>query len=296
VKTIRDHRYHVIFVGIVLSGLILFAPPLISLCRLVLAQDSYSHIAVIPFASLFFIWSDRKVIFTAAKGSALRGVAVGLAGLALYDLAYLLPGQFENQAGSNDYLTLTTAGAVAWVIGSFIFSYGPSAFKRARFSMLLLVLAIPIPVFILHDILKALQAASAETADIIFQMLPVTYRREGLIFQFPNVAIEVAEQCSGIRSSLALFVGSVIAGKVFLKRGIHRAALTLSILPITILKNALRIITITLLANYVDLKFITHHWIHSSGGILFLAVAIAMSVPVVWLLHRREAGRERVTG
>jgi len=46
--------------------------------------------------------------------------------------------------------------------------------------------------------------------------------------------------------------------------------LALAIFPITVVKNAFRIVTITLLANYVDMRFLTHHWIHSSGGELFL--------------------------
>ena len=36
------------------------------------------------------------------------------------------------------------------------------------------------------------------------------------------------------------------------------------------------------------MKFLTNHWIHSSGGIPFFAAAMAMFIPMVWLLRRRE--------
>jgi exosortase len=294
VKTIRTYHSHLIFSALLITGGGIFCQPLISLGGLIFSNDSYSHIVLIPLASLFFIWSDRKAIFSETKRDPLPGAALGLAGLALYALAYLLRDRlgspaFRNQDVSNDYLTLCMAGAVCWVVGSFLFAYGVDAFRRARFAMFFLYFAVPIPMFVLNGVVQALQVASAEAANIVFRMLPVSYHRQGMVFQFPNLAVEVAEECSGIRSSMALLVLSVITGRLFLQKGVHRAILAFSIFPITVFKNALRITTITLLANYVDMKFLTNHWIHSSGGIPFFAAAMAMFIPIVWLLRRGEA-------
>lgn len=292
ISTKQSH--HIVLAALLIAGAVVFHSPLISLSRLIFGNDSYSHIALIPFASLFFIWVQRREIFYSVKSSHLPGAIACMAGLTFYALGYVLRDHlnspaFRNQDVSNDYLSLCMAGAVCWVIGAFLFAYGVEAFRRARFALLFLFFAVPIPMFLLNGIIKALQVASAEAANFVFQVLPVSYHRDGLlVFQFPNVAVEVAEQCSGIRSSLALFILSVITGKLFLKRGLNRAVLALSIFPITVFKNALRITTITLLANYVDMKFLTNHWIHSSGGIPFFAAAMAMFVPVVWLLRKGE--------
>jgi exosortase len=295
VKTIDTRRInHIVFAALLISGAVVFHSPLILLSRLIFGNDSYSHILLIPFSSLFFIWARRKAIFSSVKTSPLPGAILCLTALTLYVLAYLLRDQldspaFRNQDVSNDYLSLCMAGAVCWLIGSFLLGYGAEAFRRARFALLFLFFAVPVPMFLLNGVIKALQVASAEAANLVFQILPVSYHRDGLlVFQFPNVAVEVAEQCSGVRSSLALFILSVITGKLFLKRGLNRAILAFSILPITVFKNALRITTITLLANYVDMKFLTNHWIHSSGGIPFFAAAMAMFIPIVWLLRKGE--------
>jgi exosortase len=287
------HKNHLAFAALLIAGGAIFSPPLISLCRLILSNDSYSHIPLIPCAALFFTWVQRRVVFATLQPKPVPGGAVALAGLGLYALAYLLRDRldspaFRDQDVSNDFLSLCMAGAVAWVIGSFVCAYGTEAFRRARFSLLFLFFSVPIPMFLLNGVIRALQVASAEAANFVFQALPVTYHRNGLIFQFPNVAVEVAEQCSGIRSSLSLFMLSLIAGKLFLEKGWHRAVLALSIFPITIFKNALRITTITLLANYVDMKFLTNHWIHTSGGIPFFAAAMALFIPIVWVLKRQE--------
>ena len=157
----------------------------------------------------------------------------------------------------NDYLTLCMAGAVAWVIGSFIAVYGLHAFKKARFALLFLVFTIPFPVFFLNGVVTTLQFASAEAADIVFRLTGASYHRSDLVFEFPNVAVRVAEECSGIRSSLSLFILSIITGYLFLRTFSRRVILAIAIFPITVVKNAFRIVTITLLANYVDMRFLT---------------------------------------
>jgi exosortase/archaeosortase family protein len=64
--------------------------------------------------------------------------------------------------------------------------------------------------------------------------------------------------------------------------------LVLAIFPVTIFKNSLRIVTISLLAAYVDPVFLTNHWIHSAGGKPFFIFALLFMAPVLWSLRRSE--------
>jgi exosortase len=183
------------------------------------------------------------------------------------------------------------AGFVAWAIGSFIAVYGRQAAKKAMFPLGFLAFMIPIPSFLLNLIVTSLQHASAEAANLVFMLSGAPYVRSGLVFEFSNVAVRVAEECSGIRSSMAFFILSVITGYMFLQTVSRRVVLALAIFPITVVKNAFRIVTITLLANYVDMRFLSNHWIHTSGGIPFFAVGLAMFIPLVWLLRKTEMRR-----
>jgi exosortase len=286
-------KSYICFTGLLLLGAVVYFTPISELAKLVFQNQTYSHIPLIPMVSLFLLALQRKTILAAGSARPALGAALGAAGLAIYGLATLLRGYLEGQAFRiqdvpNDYLSLCMAGVVAWVCGSFIAVYGTSAFRQARFALLFLIFTIPIPVFLLDGIVLALQLSSVEVSDIVFRLAGVSYHRTGLVFEFPNVAVEVAEQCSGIRSSLSLFILSVITGYLFLKTVSRRVFLSLAIFPITVVKNAFRIVTITLLANFVDMRFLTNHWIHSGGGIPFFAVALAMFVPLVWLLKRTE--------
>jgi exosortase len=109
-----------------------------------------------------------------------------------------------------------------------------------------------------------------------------------MVFQLPEVTIQVAEQCSGIRSSLALIVATTAAGYVFLESGWRRLLLVLAIIPITIFKNALRITTLTLLAAYVDVSWLTDSWLHKAGGKPFFFIALLLWSPILWVLWRSE--------
>ena len=69
------------------------------------------------------------------------------------------------------------------------------------------------------------------------------------------------------------------------------------ILPITVLKNAVRIVTLSLLAIHVDRSFLTGS-LHHDGGIVFFVLALAMMTPVFVVMYRSESsqrGRRRRT-
>lgn len=299
-KQMRELRSHMCFAGLLAIGLVVYHFPIGALGSLVFKNETYSHIALIPVVTLFLLATQRKTILVAVDQRPGIGFAVCAGGLLLYAIASALWRQLPSPASRtqhvpNDYLTLCMAGAVAWVIGSFIISYGTAAFRKARFALLFLLFAIPIPTFLLARIVTSLQFASAQASDIVFSVTGAPYHRVGLIFEFPNVSVQVAEQCSGIRSSLSLFILSIITGFLFLRTLSRRVILALAIFPITVVKNAFRIATVTLLANYVDMRFLTNHWIHQSGGIPFFAVALTMFVPLVLLLRKSE-GRSKTLG
>lgn len=290
-----EMRVHLYFVGLTLVGMMLFLSPLGELWELVFQDETYSHIVLIPAMSLVLLAVRGKSIMreAAAGGKPVMGVVLCGGGLCLYGAAVLLREQlgrqtFLNHDVPNDYLSLCMTAAVAWIIGSFIAAYGTSVFRKARFELLLLVFTIPIPVFLLNAIVAVLQHASAEAAAVVFNLSGFPYHRNGLVFEFSNVAVHVAEQCSGIRSSLALFILSVVTGHLFLRSMSRQVVLACAVFPITVIKNALRIMTMTLLANQVDSRFLTDHWIHRSGGIPFFAVALMLFIPMVWALRKSE--------
>jgi len=273
---------HAVFLLLCGVGAALFYKPGVQLLRMSFHSELYSHIPVIPLISLFILVITRKRI--------LGHVRWGWAGIVLLGLglAVLLNADRICGLDKNDCLSTVMAGSVLWFIGSFVLAYGGKAFREALFPLLFLAFVIPIPNFILQPFVDLLLIGSAHCTELIFGLTGVPVYRDGFTFALPGITIEVAHQCSGIRSSIALIITSVLAAYMFLQKGWSRLILVLSFFPITVFKNAMRIVTLSLLASYVDPRFITGSWLHKSGGIPFFVVGLVLMAPVLWALLKAE--------
>ncbi len=247
-------------------------------------NDLYSHILLIPLVSGYLILAMRNRIFSETSYSLKYGMALSLAGIILYIIASTQYFTLEQ----SDLLSLVTFSAVLFWIGGFILFYGLKAFKMAAFPLLFLLLMIPIPSLVVERIILFLQSASADISYVFFRMTGVPIYREGFLFHLPGLSVEVAKQCSGVRSSLALFITSILAGHLFLNTGWKKVVFTLSIIPIAIIKNGARIVTLSLLGAYVDRDFLTNSFLHNNGGILFFILGLILLTPILWLLRRSE--------
>ena len=67
-----------------------------------------------------------------------------------------------------------------------------------------------------------------------------------------------------------------------------RTALVVAVvIPLSVAKNGLRIFVLGVLATRVDPSFLTGR-LHRQGGIIFLLVALAAIVSLLWMLRRGE--------
>lgn len=272
------------FLGYIFIIIALYFTSLKELAGLSLHDELYSHFLLIPVVSLYFIFVRRKLIFSDARYSFRAGFPVAAFGI----LIYILGKSFVLEQNQNDYLSVMMFSFLTCFIGGFILFYGIRAFRKAMFPLLFLIFIVPIPTFILEPFIRVLLIGSTESSHMVFKVLGVPVFRRGFVFELTGITVEVAKECSGIRSSLALFITSILAGQLFLRTWQRRVILTLCIFPITIFKNSLRIATITLLASYVDPIFLKDHWIHSAGGQPFFVMGLLLLLPVMLLLRRSE--------
>lgn len=279
--TPRDLLFFFYTLGIV----VLYRDPLIKLLSLSRNSELYSHLVIIPFISGYFFWTRRKAIFSGTNYSFRSGLPVILIGL----LLYVLGANRGSGLNENDLMALSVfAGVMCWV-GGFLLFYGIQAFRKGQFPLIFLVFFTPVPTALVERFIYALQLASTEATAMLFRLVGVPVLRKGFVFHLPGLSIEVAKQCSGIRSSIALVITSLIAGQLFLRTRWRRLLLTLSVFPVTVLKNGLRIVTLTLLGTYVDPRILGSE-LHKSGGIPFFGIALMMLAPILWFLRRGERG------
>jgi exosortase len=280
-RYLHSRKLLLLFFSIV--TLVAFYRPLSALFVRSLHDPVNDYILVIPLVSAYFFYLNRNEIFSvkaysfrAGIGIILLGVAVCLTGLSQ-----------ENRLNQNDFLSVVALSIVIIWMGGFALFYGLEAFRKAIFPLLFLLLVVPIPSLFLEKTISVLQEGSAEAALAFFKLSGVPVLREGFVFHLSRLSIEVAEQCSGIHSAIALLITSIIAGKLFLATGWKKLVLMLLVFPIAIIKNGMRIVTLSLLGNYVDERILSSS-LHKEGGIPFFLLGVSILFAILWLLRRTE--------
>jgi exosortase len=268
------------------GSVIAYLAPLRSLFSFAWNDDTFSYIPLVPLISAYFLYERRREIFV-------RSDRLDPGGAVLIILAILLYA-FEARESSGlsrlDSFSVMALSFVLLLVGGMGLFYGTRVWKAGRFASLFLLFMAPIPFFLLDKVVLFLQRWSADAAYALFRVTGVPVYREGFVFHLPGLSVEVAKQCSGIRSSISLLLVSLLAGHLMLRDSWRKGALVLAIVPITIVKNAVRIVTLTLLGVYVDPR-VLGSIAHRRGGIPIFFLALVLLGGVLWLLRRGERKR-----
>ncbi|MGA2983139.1 MAG: exosortase/archaeosortase family protein [Terriglobia bacterium] len=271
------------FVFATLIAVVLYWTPLKTLATFSFGSDIYSYATVIPLFSAFLIYLEKERIFSRVRYD--LGIGLIILFLALIIRSYY---QWHSAArSSNDSLSLVILSFVVLWIGVFVLCYGTETLRAAAFPLSLLLLMVPLPQAFLERSIFVLRGCSAQAAAFLLRLGGVPVFQNGFRLSLPGTDVEVAEQCSGIRSCLALFITSLLMGYLFLRSPWRRLWLVLAIFPVTILKNGLRIVTIYGLTIHPGLGALTL-WMHRYGGIPFSFLGLSLLAFFVASLHRFE--------
>jgi exosortase len=277
------------FAGFVLASVLVFWRSLSMLIEYSLEHEFCSHILLIAPLSLSLLYRERTKIFARLNSSFMAGSILLFAGI----IGYGLSRHWWPVLGQNDGLTVSVLSIVMIWFGGFFLFFGARAFQKALFPMLFLLLMAPLPDALLSHAIHALQVGSTKLSFWLFQLVGVPVLQEGFVLRMPTLSIEVAKECSSIRSSLALFITSLLAAHLFLRSIGNKAALVAVAVPLAMLKNGIRIVTLSLLSIYVDRGFLTGR-LHHEGGILFFLLDCMILIGLLRLFQMWEYRRERM--
>ncbi len=252
-----------------------------------LHSEYYSHILAIPLIAAFMLYVERDTFGLQPPSSCSPGL--------LFILAGLLVPAFLNLSGIHQGVTgrlaLISATAIMLWLGGFVWCYGSASLRHTFSPFLFLLFMFPLPPSAMDWVINQLRWGSTVVAAGLFRMGGVPFIREGFVFNLPTLQIEVAQQCSGIRSTLALVIIGVFMSRLALARRVTRLLFYLSIVPVSIAKNGFRIALLSVLGEYGSEKILSDSWLHHSGGVLFFLLALGLLGGELWLLRRWETSR-----
>jgi exosortase len=265
------------FVGGWIAAGLLFAVPVKATIGLAATNEWYTHVLLAVPISIVLLSLELDPA-PPQKNTKILSLVTALA-----------VGAWWFTGGPGDLWGPMFALVAVW-IGLFYGWNGARATRAAAFPLAFLLFAIPVPLSWMEAIVHFLQQNSARATEVLFKVLGVPAERHGFVFALPVLTIEVAEECSGIHSAIALFLASTVAAHLMLRTRWKQVCFALAAIPVAILKNAIRIVTISGLTVYVDPSVVDGP-LHHQGGPVFAVVGLVLLAPILYILWRTE-GRD----
>lgn len=285
----RAQPKRAVVVGVLLVSLA-FASPLYRLAVFALSSDLYSYILLIPFLSGYLLaQSPRHTVSAFAPPARRTAVVLLFLGGGVLG-AYFVARHMAVDLSVEDRLALTTSSFVLILVGVVTW-FVPRPFLAARlFPFGLLIFLVPAPSAVATAVETLMQHGSAAVARTLFRIFgtPVFYQQ--LNFQLPGINLHVAPECSGLRSTIALLIVSLVTGHFFLRSPWRRAALVLAVLPLALLRNGFRISAIGELCVRYGPHMIDSA-LHRRGGPIFFGLSLVPFFLFALALQRHERRR-----
>jgi exosortase C (VPDSG-CTERM-specific) len=265
-----------------------FCVPLYQLIRFSLGSLLYSYILLVPFVVLYLARAQKKKIQTSglAGGFAMGFSIAAIAALALY--WSVLRG--NSGATESDRLCVLMVSFVFSVYAASAVFLGRAFLRTALFPMSFLLFVIPLPFAVESAFSSFLQHGSAEAAYWLLRVTGTPLMRQDTLFILPNISMEVAPECSGIRSSIVLILTALVAAHFFLRSFWTKAVLVGAALFLGIVRNAIRIFTLAQLCIHVSPTIIDSP-LHHRGGPIFFLISLLPFLALIWFLRRIESRR-----
>jgi exosortase len=271
------------FGALLLASMIVAIRPLMSTFRIALTNNEYTQILLVLPISIVFIYTEWKSV----RGLLRSGIRPGIVLLGISVLLAASSQVFAGRLTEDVRLAIQMVALVTFWIASFVVCFGSAASRKLMFPLGFLYWLVPLPSAVLNVVVSYLQEGSAVASRVLFQAAGVPLTQDGLQLTIPGLTVEIAKECSSIRSSLMLLLTTMVLAQVFLRSPARKAIVIALAVPLSVAKNGLRIFTLAMLGTRVDRGYLTGR-LHHQGGIVFFAFSLLLIFAALWLLERSE--------
>ncbi len=233
-----------------------------------LPRNDLSHGWAVPFFSAYVVWLRRHALkqALAAGRPDWRGVVLCVFGLALFWLG--------NRGGQMRFCHLALLVEV-WAIPFALFGSGVA--RLMLFPAAFLIFTMPMGFLDFFTIrLRLVTAASAAT---LLNGIGIPVVREGTALHAvagTGFNLDVADPCSGLRSLFAMTALTTAYAFLTLRGRLRQAALFGLSVPIAVIGNCFRILSIAVIARFFGSAVATGFYHDYSGYVVFLVAVLLM--------------------
>lgn len=273
------------FIYYLLWGLVivLFFPIFSILYRQRWGGLGYTHAYFILPVSLGLVYWKKRELAEAFAATEKRFGTPSLIIFAFGALMYLF-------GWRQDYMVISTFALIPFLYGFIGVIYGRKVQRLVLFPILYLLLLVPPPFALLDRVTLPLRYISAFGVEKIFRLFNFPITREGLGYVIEGQQMMIDEACSGFRSLITMLSLGLVYAYTIRSKIIKKVVLVLSIIPLALMGNILRVMVISLIAINFS-KEAAQGFMHSfSGVVVFLFIVLGfVGIEALW-------GRKEIEG
>ena len=242
-------------------------------------NPDWSHALVLPFISVYYVYSKRHHLAATPMRVYWPGLVVLLFGLGSY-IFWVYPGRNDMIQGYS---------MIICALGVVLFLLGPRALAILWFPVVYIGFGIKVSDRIWTDIAAHLQFIAANSATIVLNLVGIGAEVEGntisLYDGFTKIGdLNVAEACSGLRMLMAFLALGVAMAFLVERRWWQRLIMCLFTVPIAVAVNVGRV-TILGMLYLVDPEMATGQF-HTMIGMFMLIPAALLFLLLGWVLDK----------
>ena len=238
-------------------------------------MEDLSYGWYVPVFSLYVLWRERRELVASVGKPSFWGVVLAV------------PFLFAGYLGARgSQIRLEIVGFVGLLASLTLAFFGRATARRALFPVLFLLFCMPLHSF-LDVVTIHLRHFAVSVAHGVLTGCGLAVVRQGTMLASASgsFSIDVAEPCSGLRSLFAMM--ALTAGYAYFTQPtwLRRGLLFALSIPIAIVGNVVRILSIALVAATSSADFATGFYHDYSGYVVFL-VAVALMIAVGGLITK----------
>jgi exosortase B len=249
-----------------LATLIAYVPTFLHLMEGPWQTEQEGHGPLIIVASLWLLWTSRKKLATAEIAPApAMGWPVLLLGLAMLFMAR-----------TQDILSVEVFSEIPVVAGGVIMLFGWKVLRILAFPIGFLFFTVPAPGWMVDGATVPLKVFISDLVTRVLYALGYPIAQNGVVIMIGPYQLLMQDACAGMNSVFALSaIGMFYVYAFRWTSKIRSIALLAAVIPITIMANFLRVLTLVLIAYYGGIELIDGVF-HDLTGIALFIFALAL--------------------
>jgi exosortase len=249
---------------LLLVSLVLAVPTFVRLGKQVWSMEIGAHGPIVLATGVWLLWRKWGAMTAAAKPG---NVLLTLAGL-IAAMGFYVFGR------AYDFISLEALGLYGFFVALLHDRFGLKALLTNWFPIFYLGLLLPAPGWLIDELTAPLKLLVSYLAAAMVEPFGIPIIREGVTMTVGPYQLLVEDACSGMNSLIGLI--AITLFYIYLLRNAswrYSAFLVCLIIPVAIMANVLRIITLILLTYFFG-DAVGQGFLHITAGLFLFAISL----------------------